>query len=81
MFLAAYNVEFDFFINETHIIEILSTSQPLNQGDWHQISIEHDAYDLRLNLDLTQKLIPLDSTVKGILDYNSELYIGGLPNE
>ena len=75
------SVEFYFSINGTVIHERLRTPKPVNQGDWHYIFIEHDRYNVRLSLDTTRKLVLLDSAVTGVVDFNSIMYIGGLPDE
>lgn len=74
-------VEFYFLINGTVVREVFRMSTSLNQGDWHQISVDHDPFDVRLGLDKVQRLIRLDTSIDGVVDYDGLLYVGGLPSQ
>ncbi|KAK7508430.1 hypothetical protein BaRGS_00000669, partial [Batillaria attramentaria] len=74
--------EFHFQMNETIWTERLRTPRPLNQGDWHYVSVEHDPYNVRLGLDTVLKMFPIGfSTTTGLLHFTGTMYIGGLPND
>ncbi|XP_076440390.1 axotactin-like isoform X2 [Babylonia areolata] len=75
------SVEFYFRLNGTIIRERLRVPTTVNEGDWHFVLIEHDAYNMRLSLDTTRVLVSLDSTIRGVVDYDGFLYLGGLPKD
>ena len=78
--MTAYSVEFNFYINGNEIRETVVTLKPITDGGWHSVMIEHDAYNLRLSLDTTHRIVLFPDNIIYVLDFNGILYLGGLPS-
>lgn len=51
----------------------------ISNGQWHQVSIETDTYNVRCMLDMTEKIVRIPEEVPLIRMFSGILFIGGVP--
>ncbi|XP_055885104.1 axotactin-like isoform X2 [Biomphalaria glabrata] len=78
---SANAVKFYIQVGPHKIEETLRSARSLDQGDWHRVSVEHDAYNVRFTLDTTRTLIRLPKGLSNIANYSGNLYFGGVSKE
>ncbi|KAL4235944.1 hypothetical protein ACF0H5_004332 [Mactra antiquata] len=52
---------------------------PVNNGQWHQISIEADIHNVRCMFDMTEKILDIPIYIPKLTLFSGVLYIGGVP--
>ncbi|XP_035825667.1 contactin-associated protein-like 2 [Aplysia californica] len=78
--ISANEVKFYIRIGDSIISRTLSALNPLDKGDWHSISIEHDPYNVRLSLDSTKIIVELEKKTNAV-EFSGVLYLGGLTDK
>ncbi|XP_060552945.1 axotactin-like isoform X2 [Ruditapes philippinarum] len=74
-----YTVKF-YFRWGLKMLDIDITSQePVSNGEWHQVSIDTDQYNVRCMLDMNEKILDIPEDVPKVTLFSGILYIGGVP--
>lgn len=60
---------------EVHVI----MSEPVNNGQWHQVSIETDVHNIRCMVDMRDKIVNIPNGVPRVTAFTGVLYVGGVP--
>ena len=56
-------------------------SEPVNNGQWHQVSIETDIHNIRCMVDMRDKIVAIPKGVPRVTAFTGILYVGGVPQE
>lgn len=59
-------------------VDIVSP-QPISDGEWHQVSIETDPFNVRCMLDMTDQILEIPEDVPKVTSFSGILYVGGIP--
>lgn len=58
----------------------ITSPQVISDGQWHQVTIETDQFNVRCILDMTEKILAIPDGVPMVTAFSGILYIGGLPD-
>ncbi|XP_053393740.1 axotactin-like isoform X2 [Mercenaria mercenaria] len=74
-----YTVKFYFRWGLKKLDVDVTSPEPVNNGEWHQVSIETDQYNVRCMLDMMEKILDIPQDVPKMTLFSGILYIGGIP--
>ena len=52
----------------------------MNNGRWHQVTIETDIHNIRCIVDMREKIVEIPSKVPRVAAFTGMLYVGGVPD-
>ena len=74
---SASNVLFYFRWGKIKLEVHVSMSETVNNGQWHQISIETDIHNIRCMVDMREKIVEIPDGVPRVAAFTGVLYVGG----
>ena len=57
----------------------ITSREPVSNGEWHQVAIDTDQYNVRCMLDMNEKILDIPEDVPKVTLFSGIMYIGGIP--
>ena len=74
-------VKFYFRWGLKHLEVTIVSPVSISNGQWHQVTIETDAYNVRCLLDMSEKILRIPDEVPTIRRFSGILFVGGVPDK
>ncbi|KAL5016977.1 hypothetical protein ScPMuIL_006566 [Solemya velum] len=77
---SARRLTFVFGLDSKDVVIPVRMPYDISDGQWHQIIIEHDEYNIRCSIDMVTHIVQLERTISHSLNFDGILYVGGRPD-